>query len=121
MRTVALLIALTFPLNLLAAEFEIFTFSKNTIDDSNATVYYIDQGDRLIQSINQQMHSAGVTTEEQGKRFATPELSDALVNQIKGLLKAGQYQLKYFPAIVIDGQYVIYGSTDISLYNEMKP
>jgi len=39
MRTVALLIALTFPLNLLAAEFEIFTFSKNTIDDSNATTF----------------------------------------------------------------------------------
>ena len=121
MRAVAIFLVLVFPLNLLAAEFEIFTFGKTSIDDSNATVYYIDQGDRLLQSINQEMLSAGVTNEEQGKRFATPELSAALVNQIKGLLKAGQYQLKYFPAIVIDGQYVIYGSTDISLYDEMKP
>jgi len=67
------------------------------------------------------MRAAGVNSEEQGRRFATPELSNALLNQIRGLVKAGQYQLKYFPAVVIDGRYVIYGTTDISLYEEMKP
>lgn len=121
MRTLGFFITLIFPLSLLAAEFEIFMLGKNTVDESNATVYYIDQGDQLLASINQEMLSAGVTSEEQGKRYATPELERALVNQIRGLLKAGQYQLKYFPAVVVDGQYVIYGTTDISLFDEMKP
>jgi len=121
MRTLALFLILVFPLRLIAADFEIFTLGKNTVTERNATVYIIDQGDELLQSINQQMRAAGVNSEEQGRRFATPELSNALLNQIRGLVKAGQYQLKYFPAVVIDGRYVIYGTTDISLYEEMKP
>ena len=120
MRALVTLLILSFPLNLLAAEFEVFTIGKDFVDEPNTTVYYVDQGDQLLESINQKMLSAGVTSEEQGKPYATPELKSALVNQVKGLLKAAHYQLKYFPAVVIDGQYVIYGTTDIGLFDEMK-
>lgn len=121
MRGLVLFLLLSFPLSLLAAEFEIFTLGNAVINESNATVYYIDRGDQLIESINQTMRANSVANEEQGKPYATPELSAALVNQVKGLLKAGKYQLKYFPAIVVDGQYVIYGSTDISDFEALKP
>lgn len=121
MRRLVLIVLLSVPLSSSAVEYEIFTLSNAAIDESNATVYYIDQGDLLLESINQAMRVKGVTNEEQGKRFATPELSNALVNQVKGLLKAGKYQLKYFPAIVVDGQYVIYGTTDIDTFDELKP
>ena len=121
MRALGTFLILSFPLNLLAAEFEVFTIGKGFVDEPNATVYYVDQGDQLLESINQKMLAAGVTNEEQGKRYATPELKRALVNQVKGLLKAAQYQLKYFPAVVVDGRYVIYGTTDIGFFEEMKP
>lgn len=121
MRSLAHFIILSFPVSLLAADYEIFALSKDIVNEPNATIYVIDQGDQLLQSINQQMRVAGVSSEEQGRRFATPELSDALLNQIEGLVKAGQYQLKYFPALVVDGQYVIYGTTNIRLYEDMKP
>lgn len=121
MRSLVLIMFISFPVGLFAAEFEIFTLSKEIIDETNVTVYYIDQGDQLLNSINQLMLSKGIRDEEQGKRYATPDLSNALVNQVKGLLKAGRYQLKYFPAIVVDGQYVIYGTTDIGSYDELKP
>lgn len=116
-----IILLLSFPLSTLATEFEIFTLSNTSIDEAKATVYYIDQGDQLLGSINQTMRVKGVSNEEQGNAYATPELKHALVNQVQGLLKAGRYQLKYFPAIVVDGQYVIYGTTDISAYEELKP
>lgn len=121
MRGLMTIFFLSFPLSALSAEFEIFAFSKTLIDESKATVYYIDKGDQLIESINKVMRAQGVMNEDEGKRFATPELSQALVNQVKGLLKASRYRLKYFPAIVVDGQYVIYGTTDIGVYQELKP
>lgn len=121
MRCLVLVMFLSLTLNLFAAEFEIFTLSKATVDETNATVYYIDQGDQLLESINQTMLAKGVRNEEQGKPYAAQELKHALANQVKGLLKAGRYQLKYFPAIVVDGQYVIYGTTDIDAYEELKP
>lgn len=121
MRALVFFFVLILPLNLLAAEFEIFTLGIGLVDNPNATVYYVDQGDRLLESINQDMRAAGIKSEEQGKPYATPELSDALVNQVRGLLKAAHYQLKYFPAVVVDGQYVIYGTTDTSMFKEMKP
>lgn len=121
MRCLILFLSLTFPMLVLANEFEIFTLGNKPVNESNATVYYLDQGDELLRAINQEMSSLGVTSEEQGKHYATPELSEALINQIKGLLRAGHYQLKYFPAVVVDGQYVIYGTTDIRLFKEMKP
>lgn len=121
MRSLIILPLFCVSLSSLATEFEIFTLGDESLSDSAATVYRIDQGDRLLESINKEMQRIGITTEEQGKHFATPELSEALSNQVRGLLKAGRYQLKYFPAIVIDGQYVIYGTTDISRFGEMKP
>lgn len=121
MRCLILFLSLALPAALQASEFEIFTLGNKPVDESNATVYYLDRGDELLRAINQEMSSAGVTSEEQGKHYATPELSEALIGQVKGLLKAGHYQLKYFPAVVVDGRYVIYGTTDIRLFNEMKP
>ena len=121
MRRIVLIIYFIFPLDSFAAEFEIFAFSNVSVDEMNATVYYIDQGDQLLESINQVMRAKGVINEEQGKAFVTPELSNALVSQVKGLVKAGRYQLKYFPASVIDGRYVIYGTTDISAFERLKP
>ena len=70
---------------------------------------------------DQVMREKGVINEEPGKAYVTPELSNALVSQVKGLVKAGRYQLKYFPAIVIDGRYVIYGTTDINEFERLKP
>ena len=107
MRALVFFFVLILPLNLLAAEFEIFTLGIGLVDNPNATVYYVDQGDRLLESINQDMRAAGIKSEEQGKPYAT--------------LKAAHYQLKYFPAVVVDGQYVIYGTTDTSMFKEMKP
>lgn len=121
MRALTSLFILIFPLDILATEFEIFTLTKDVIDEPNALVYYVDQGDLLLDSINELMLSAGVENEEQGKRYVTPELTNALRNQVAGLLKAAHYQLKYFPAIVVDGRYVIYGTTDASSYEEVTP
>jgi len=121
MRSLAFFLMVSFPISTLANEFEIFTLGKAPKVESNATVYVVDQGDQLLKSINQTMLASGITNEEQGKQYATPELSNALVNQVKGLIQSGKYQLKYFPAVVIDGRYVIYGTTDISLFEKMKP
>ena len=101
--------------------YEIFITQGNVQTlESDTTVYHIKQGDNLLVSINQQLKRDGIMDEETAATYVTQQLQEMLVNQMTGLTKAAQYQLKYFPAIVKDGQYVIYGTTDPKAFDDIS-
>lgn len=103
-----------------AERFELFVTDENEYTQPGVTVYRINGGDRLMVSINDQLKRDGVTREADGERYVTEALKHALANQAIGLVKAGQYKLSYFPALVIDGQFVVYGTTRVDAYYRLK-
>lgn len=80
------------------------------------TVYHIDRIDQLQRTLSSDLPTdpeAAKQTVMQRLQHADQPLSDALENAAHGLLKAMQYGIDRYPAIVFDGTAVVYGSTDI--------
>jgi len=101
-------------------QFELFVVNPISNERQDVAVYQINGGDQLMASINAQMKRDGVMREAEGARYVTSELKQALAEQAIGLTKAMQYQLLYFPALVIDERFVIYGTTDPKHYDRLK-
>ena len=97
---------------------EVFTDSMNPVANGadGITVYYIDRIDRLQQELSKDLPADPVTAKQTAlHRFQRMDnnLSHELENAANGLVQAMQYGIDRYPAIVFDGNAVIYGITDI--------
>jgi len=109
-----------FTLSTYAEEFELFVVDSDLYAQPGVTVYQVNGGDRLMAEINTQLKRDGVTREEDGEAYVTQAFKEALANQAIGLVKAAKYQLSYFPALVIDRRFVVYGTTSVNDYYRLK-
>ena len=97
---------------------EVFTDSSLQIVSGNdhATVYLIDRIYKLQEELSIDLpadsESAKSLALQRFQRMDT-QLSRELENAAKGLVQAMQYGIDRYPAIVFDGQAVVYGLTDI--------
>ena len=80
------------------------------------TVYYIDRIDRLQQELSKDLpvnpEAAKQTALHRFQRMDN-KLSHELENAANGLVQAMQYGIDRYPAIVFDGNAVVYGITDV--------
>ena len=101
-----------------ASTIEVFTDSRLQIVSGNdhKTVYLIDRIYKLQQELSINLpadpESAKTLALQRFQRMDT-QLSSELENAAKGLVQAMQYGIDRYPAIVFDGQAVVYGLTDI--------
>lgn len=102
-----------------APAIEVFTDSTFQVVSAsdNTTVYVMDRINQL-----QQVLSEGLPSDpENAKQLVLvrfqrmdAQLSSELENAAKGLVQAMQYGLNRYPAIVFDGDAVVYGVTDVT-------
>ena len=100
---------------------EVFIDSSLQIVSANdhTTVYVIDRINMLQQALSNELpadpESARTLTLQrfQRQQQENTQLSSELENAAKGLVQATQYGIDRYPAIVFDGQAVVYGLTDI--------
>ena len=81
-------------------------------------LYSVDRIDHLQQRLSRGLPSDPVQAKQAVlKRFQSmdADLSRQLENAAKGLAKALQYGIDRYPAIVFDGEAVIYGVTDLGV------
>ena len=101
-----------------APTIEVFTDSSLQIVSGNdhTTVYLIDRIYKLQEALSIDLpadpESAKSLALQRFQRMDT-QLSRELENAAKGLVQATQYGIDRYPAIVFDGQAVVYGLTDI--------
>lgn len=100
------------------AAIEVFTDAMNPVAGSanTMTLYHIDRIDRFQQALSKDLPSdseAAKQTVLQRFQRMDRQLSGELENAANGLLKAMQYGIDRYPAIVFDGRAVVYGITDI--------
>lgn len=101
-----------------APTIEVFTDSSLQILPGNdhATFYLIDRIHKLQEEFSIDLpadsESAKALALQRFQRMDT-QLSRELENAAKGLVQATQYGIDRYPAIVFDGQAVVYGLTDI--------
>ena len=97
---------------------EVFIDSSLQIVSGNdhKTVYLIDRIYKLQEELSIDLpadpESAKTLALQRFQRMDT-QLSGELENAAKGLVQAMQYGIDRYPAIVFDGQAVVYGLTDI--------
>ena len=103
---------------------EVFTDSKfHVISISeNTTVYVMDRIDQLQQTLSKDLPS----DPENAKKLVLArfqrmdaQLSAELENAAKGLVQAIQYNVNRYPAIVFDGNAVVYGVTDVNAATQL--
>lgn len=101
-----------------APAIEVFTDSKFQVVSvsDNTTVYVMDRINQLQQALSEDLPSEP----ENAKRLVLSrfqrmdaQLSSELENTAKGLVQAMQYGIDRYPAIVFDGEAVVYGVTDV--------
>jgi len=100
-----------------APAIEVFTASKLQVVSAteNTTVYVIDCIHQLQQSLSKDLPSEPEKAKQLAlQRFQRMDahISGELENTAKGLAQALQYGIDRYPAIVFDGQAVVYGITD---------
>ncbi len=97
---------------------EVFTGSMNPVTNGTdgITVYYIDRIDRIQQELSKDLpanpEAAKQTALHRFQRIDS-HLSSELENASKGLVQAMHYGIDRYPAIVFDGNAVVYGITDV--------
>ena len=103
----------------MAPTIEVFTDSRIQVvsGNDNTTVYVIDRINRLQQELSEDLpvdsESAKKLVLQRYQRMDM-QLSTELENAANGLVQAMQYGIDRYPAIVFDGQAVVYGLTDIN-------
>ena len=101
-----------------APTIEVFTDSslQTVSGNDHTTVYLIDRIYKLQEELSIDLpadsESAKALALQRFQRMDT-QLSRELENAAKGLVQAMQYGIDRYPAIVFDGQAVVYGLTDI--------
>lgn len=97
---------------------EVFTDSTlhEVGDTGNVTVYVIDRIDQLERALSKDLSTDPEKAKQEALlRFQTMDarLSQQLENAANGLVKAKHYGIDRYPAIVFDGEAVVYGVTDV--------
>ena len=98
---------------------EVFTDSRTQIvnGDEGMTVYLIDRIDRFQRELSGNLpvdpEAAKQAVLHRFRRMDA-QLSGELENAAKGLVQSRQYGIDRYPAIVFDGEAVVYGLTDVS-------
>ena len=107
-----------------APAIEIFTDSKFQVVSvsDNTTVYVMDRINQLQQALSEDLPS----DPENAKRLVLSrfqrmdaQLSSELENAAKGLVQAMQYGIDRYPAIVFDGDAVVYGVLDVTAATQL--
>ena len=107
-----------------APAIEVFTDSKFQVVriPENTTVYVIDRIDQLQQTLSKDLPSDPDKAKQVVlARFqrTDAQLSSELENAAKGLVQAMQYRINRYPAIVFDGNAVVYGVTDVDAATQL--
>ena len=107
-----------------APAIEVFTdstFQVVSVSD-NTTVYVMDRINQLQQVLSEDLPS----DPENAKQLVLArfqrmdaQLSSELENAAKGLVQAMQYGINRYPAIVFDGDAVVYGVTDVTAATQL--
>jgi integrating conjugative element protein (TIGR03757 family) len=96
---------------------EVFRLSNQTVTaPANATVYVVD----TINTVSERLSTGLPNTPAEAQKIATARLN-ALTAQDKevlhqasaGVIRAAEYKITKAPAIVFDGQAVLYGLSDV--------
>lgn len=101
-----------------APTIEVFTDSslQTVSGNDHTTVYLIDRIHKLQEALSIDLPADSESAKSLAlQRFQRMDshLSRELENAAKGLVQATQYGIDRYPAIVFDGQAVVYGLTDI--------
>ena len=107
-----------------ALTIEVFTDSRLQVVSGNdhATVYLIDRIHNLQEELSIDLPADPESAKAlalQRFQWMDTQLSRELENTAKGLVQAMQYGIDRYPAIVFDGQAVVYGLTDIYAATEL--
>ena len=102
-----------------APAIEVFTDSKFQVVSvsDNTTVYVMDRINQLQQALSEDLPSEPENAKQLVlSRFQRmdAQLSSELENAARGLVQAMQYGIDRYPAIVFDGDAVVYGVTDVT-------
>ena len=94
---------------------EVFTGSMNPVANGTdgITVYYIDRIDRIQQELSKDLPANPEAAKQTVLRRFQRKLSHELENASNGLVQAMQYGIDRYPAIVFDGNAVVYGIIDV--------
>jgi hypothetical protein len=109
MRTLIPVFLLLYSGQSFCAKVELFTVGGWEVDIA-AEIYHLDRGRLAVAAVNTALAASGITKEDQAKKFITKDLQLTLSRSVKGTALAARYRLRYLPAIVIDGKYVVYGT-----------
>lgn len=106
-----------------APTIEVFTDSRRQVvpENDHTTVYVIDRIHKLQEELSIDLPAGSASAKALAlQRFQRMDrqLSGELENAANGLLKAMQYGIERYPAIVFDGRAVVYGITDIRAATE---
>ena len=103
---------------------EVFTDSTfhEIGDKGNVTVYVIDRIDQLKKALSKDLSTDPEKAKQEAlHRFQAMDarLSEQLEKAAKGLVQAMHYGIDRYPAIVFDGEAVVYGVTDMDTANRV--
>ena len=103
---------------------EVFTDLRLQVVSGNdhTTVYVIDRIHRLQRELSDDLPADSESAKKlvlQRYQRMDMQLSTELENAAKGLVQAMQYGIDRYPAIVFDGQAVVYGLTDINAATQL--
>jgi integrating conjugative element protein (TIGR03757 family) len=107
-----------------APAIEVFADSKFQVVSvsDNTTVYVMDRINQLQQALSEDLPSEP----ENAKRLVLSrfqrmdaQLSSELENAARGLVQAMQYGIDRYPAIVFDGDAVVYGVLDVTVATQL--
>jgi len=103
---------------------EVFTDLRLQVvpGSDNTTVYVIDRITRLQQELSHDLPADSESAKKlvlQRYQQMDMQLSTELENAANGLVQAMQYGIDRYPAIVFDGQAVVYGLTDINAATQL--
>lgn len=98
---------------------EVFTNSSIYLTHTaGATVYLLDGLEQLEDELSQGLPTNEAAAEpvarERLRRMGATELQRRAANAAEGIARAGQYGIDRVPAIVFNGQSIVYGMTDIA-------
>lgn len=103
------------------AQTVIYTTTRYPVSDTDVDtqVYMLDEAQRLEQSLFPALAGEAQRAEQQARqRMQQPdwkEIEARLTGAYQSLLSAWSLGVEKVPAIVFDGHYVVYGTTDVAL------
>lgn len=107
-----------------APTIEVFTDSRLRVDGGGeeTAIYEIDRIDQLQRDLSRDLPIDAVNAKQlamQRVQRVDAQLSSELENAAKGLVQAMQYGIDRYPAIVFDGEVVVYGVTDVTAATQL--